>query len=282
MCDSAHLELNCFMKLHALLSSPYLTPVHLVESSPWPFLIAWSFFSLAIGFVSWLSNLLPWYLSGGAIVLSLVLITAILVLWWRDVSREGSGGHHTLTVQSGLTLGFYLFLLSEIMLFFSFFWAYFHSSLAPAVDIGSQWPPLGIAVINPWALPLLGSSILLSSGFILTHSHHSLIVGRKSSSSWFFTIALGLTFLVLQANEYHMGQYTIADSVFGSVFYLTTGLHALHVFAGVSFLLVSFIRILLDSLTSEHHLSVSFAILYWHLVDAIWLLVFLFFYWWPL
>lgn len=123
------------------------------------------------------------------------------------------------------------------MLFFSFFWAFFHSSLSPAVDIGSMWPPKGINAVNPWAIPLLGSCVLLGSGFVLTLGHHAMIANNKDLTliSMVLTILLGFLFLFLQFNEYSMGEFTIADSVFGSVFYATTGLHALHVIAGVTF-----------------------------------------------
>lgn len=54
-----------------------------------------------------------------------------------------------------------------------------------------------------------------------------------------------------------MGEFTIADSVFGSVFYMTTGLHAIHVIAGVLFLTVGMIRVFRDSFTTEHHLGLE-------------------------
>jgi cytochrome c oxidase subunit 3 len=57
------------------------------------------------------------------------------------------------------------------MLFVSLFWAYFHSSLSPAIELGS-WPAAGLDPVNPWGLPLLGSSVLLCSGFLLTLGHH--------------------------------------------------------------------------------------------------------------
>lgn len=251
-------------------------PYHLVEASPWPLLMAFSLQSFAIGFVTWITNL------HANLIPHFLIIGFLAFLWWKDVLRESAGGYHTVIVQKGITIGFLLFLITEIMLFFSFFWAFFHSSLAPAVDIGSVWPPKGINAVNPWAIPLLGSCVLLASGFVLTLSHHAMILGNKDLAiiSMIITILLGFFFIFLQANEYYMGEFTIADSIFGTVFYMTTGLHALHVIAGVSFLTVALIRMYFDSFTTEHHLGLEFAIFYWHLVDVVWLFVFFSYYWW--
>ena len=60
-----------------------------------------------------------------------------MVAWWRDVIRESYlQGFHTVFVSLGLKYGVILFIVSEVCLFFSFFWAFFHSSLSPAVEIG--------------------------------------------------------------------------------------------------------------------------------------------------
>ena len=67
------------------------------------------------------------------------LIFIIVFLWWRDVIREAKGGYHTTVVQRGILIGFLLFLLSEVMLFVSFFWAFFHSSLSPNVELAALW-----------------------------------------------------------------------------------------------------------------------------------------------
>lgn len=124
----------------------------------------------------------------------------------------------------------------------------------------------------------------MGSGFVLTHSHHALVRGYKTvaSFSWLLTIMMGILFIYVQANEYMMGEFTIADSVFGSVFYITTGLHAIHVIAGVTFLIVSYVRLRRDSITTEHHQGMLFAIVYWHLLDGIWLAVFVLYYWWAI
>lgn len=74
--------------------------------------------------------------------------------------------------------------------------------------------------------------------------------------------------------EYSYSEFTISDSVFGSVFFLTTGLHAIHVILGVLFLSFAAVRIFKDYYTIEHAISLEFAILYYHLVDVVWLFVF--------
>ena len=201
----------------------------------------------------------------------------IAFLWWRDVVREAKAGFHTAHVQRGILIGFLLFLASEIMLFFSFIWAYLHSSLAPAIEISAVWPPVGIESINPWTAPLIGTCLLLCSGLTITLSHHALLKGDKFLTILFliFTIILGIGFIAIQYTEYVYNCYTIADSVYGTVFYMLTGLHGLHVIAGVTFLIVCLIRFFMDSFTSEHHLGYLFAIWYYHLVDVVWLIVYL-------
>jgi cytochrome c oxidase subunit 3 len=62
------------------------------------------------------------------------------------------------------------------------------------------------------------------------------------------------------SDGYKNGEFTIADSLFGSIFYITTGLHALHVIVGVLFLAVGLIRLFRDSLTTSHHLGLEFPI----------------------
>jgi len=91
-----------------------------------------------------------------------------------------------------------------------------------------------------WGIPLLGSCVLLASGVVITLGHHATLLGHKDLVlvSLLFTVLLGALFLFLQLNEYYYGEFTIADSVFGSVFYMTTGLHAIHVIFGVLFLFV--------------------------------------------
>lgn len=67
------------------------------------------------------------------------------------------------------------------------------------------------------------------------------------------TIILGLVFTALQGMEYYEAPFTIADSVYGSTFYVATGFHGLHVIIGTIFLIVSLVRIVEHQLTKHHH-----------------------------
>jgi len=137
-------------------------PYHLVDQSPWPIITSFSLLITTMGAAMYLH-----FYTIGIYVLTIGLISVIfsMLLWFKDVVREATyQGHHTVAVKNGIKLGMVLFIISEVLFFFGFFWAFFHSSLVPAVSLGSVWPPLGINALNPWEIPLLNSVILLSSG----------------------------------------------------------------------------------------------------------------------
>jgi cytochrome c oxidase subunit 3 len=168
------------------------------------------------------------------------------------------------------------------MAFLSVFWSFFHSSLAPTIEIGGTWPPVGIESVDPFAIPLLNTILLLSSGAFVTWGHHALIKGDRFGAivGTFITIILALIFTGLQAFEYMEAPFSFADSVFGTVFYASTGLHGLHVIVGTIFLLVAFIRIVNYHYTDSHHVGFESAILYWHFVDVVWIFLYIFVYVW--
>ena len=201
----------------------YPQPYHLVEPSPWPFTTSFSLFTITVGAVIIFQGFVSTTLKIGLITLLLCMI-----LWWKDVIIESTYlGYHTFKVQNGIKIGFYIFLFSEIFLFFSLFWAYFHSSLAPSIELGSSWPPIGIESINPFGLPLLNTVILLSSGVSVTWAHYSLIEGNKLSLkiSLFLTIILASIFTGYQVIEYYYAPFSFADGIYGNTFYGLTGLH---------------------------------------------------------
>lgn len=260
--------------------SKHYHPYHLVDPSPWPYVGAMAALGLTTGSVMYFHS----YKYGNLLVLcSLSLIIMVMIVWWRDVIREATfQGHHTLVVQRGLKIGMIFFILSEVFFFFSFFWAFFHSALGPAIQIGGVWPPIGITPLNPLEVPLLNTAILVTSGATVTWAHHALISGNRQQSivALALTIVLGLIFTALQALEYYEAPFTIADSVYGSTFFVATGFHGLHVIIGTTFLIVCLIRLIRHHFTKHHHNGLEASIWYWHFVDYVWIFLFVCIYWW--
>ena len=119
-------------------------PYHIVNVSPWPILMSFAFLFFGLIICSWLTHRLT---SFSYAILCLILMSLIAFQWFRDIVREAQGGFHTKIVQSGIYISFIIFLVTEVMLFFSFFWAFFHSSLAPAIELGCSWPK-GAKILN--------------------------------------------------------------------------------------------------------------------------------------
>ena len=94
------------------------------------------------------------------------------------------------------------------------------------------------------------------------------------------TLVLAISFTFLQICEYIEAKFTISDGVYGSIFFMATGFHGFHVFAGTIALIVSFIRIVLNHSTNTQHFGFESAIWYWHFVDVVWLFLFINIYWW--
>jgi len=253
-------------------------PFHLVDMSPWPFFGAFSVLSLVSGIAKWFHTF-----SINLLLLGLVLTTLVIFQWWRDVVREGTfQGQHTEIVGVGLRWGIILFITSEVLFFFSFFWAFFHRSLSPRVEIGSLWPPLGIKAFNPFQIPLLNTAILLGSGVTVTWAHHAIIENNYTQGvqALVFTVVLGLYFTRLQALEYYEASFSIADAVYGSTFFVATGFHGLHVIIGTIFLFVCLVRHYFNHFSFSHHFGFEAAAWYWHFVDVVWLFLFVTIYWW--
>lgn len=255
-------------------------PFHLVKPSIWPLLTSISLLILPIGFVLYFQ-----YFRLGSPVLLMGIIAVIYSLkgWFQDIIKEATyERQHTKAVQHGIRMGFILFIASEVMFFFSFFWAFFHASLSPSIQIGSIWPPKGIAVIYPWGIPLYNTCVLLYSGLSVTLAHHAIVHDKQNVfyECLEITIHLGIIFTLFQAYEYVNASYTISDSVYGSLFYLMTGFHGIHVLVGTIFLAVCLYRAQFGHFSSKRHVGFELAAWYWHFVDVVWLFLFVCLYWW--
>lgn len=253
-------------------------PFHLVEYRPWPLIGSIGALILTTGLTTWFH-----LHSLECLLIALLLIVLVIIQWWRDVIRERTFiGHHTSQVVYGLRLGIILFISSEILFFFAFFWAFFHRRLSPVPELGCTWPPIGVSPINAFSIPLLNTAVLLASGVTVTWAHHAILENdhKNATQALLITISLGIYFTLLQLREYKEAPFSIADSVYGSTFFVATGFHGLHVLIGSTFLLICLIRNLLHQFSTTHHFGFEAAAWYWHFVDVVWIFLFICIYWW--
>ena len=93
----------------------------------------------AIGALIITSGTVSWFQGNNNSLINIGLFLLILtsIQWWRDVAREATlQGHHSEEVENNIRIGIILFITSEVLFFVSFFWAFFHASLAPSIEIG--------------------------------------------------------------------------------------------------------------------------------------------------
>lgn len=175
---------------------------HLVNPSPWPLLISISAFYAISGLGFYLHGV---ELGGYTFIYGLITLCYSAFFWFNDIIDEATrSGFHTKAVKRGLRLGFMLFIVSEIMLFAGFFWAFFHCSLCPSTEIGSHFPPVGIYPIEVLEFPLFNTCLLILSGISVTWAHNAMAIGsfKAAVDSFLITIFLGFFFVFLQIIEY--------------------------------------------------------------------------------
>jgi cytochrome c oxidase subunit 3 len=188
--------------------------------------------------------------------------------------EHGHGEHPPAAHQSSRvdarTLGMFLFIASEVMLFGSFFTAYFFVRVVN----GFPWPP------EQFHLPIfvagVNTAILVTSSFTMHWALTSIKRGNRQGlqAGLVLTFLMGLTFLLTQILEYSRIGFAPSDTAFGSVFYCLTGLHGAHVFVGLTLLLFATIRAFRGHFTPEHHHGVEIPGIYWHFVDVMWIVVY--------
>ena len=255
-------------------------PWHLVEPSPWPIVGAVSGLLTAIGAIIFFhsDNFI-------LLIIGFVLMMVTFMGWWRDVIDEAERrGDHSPQVRSGLRIGMLLFIASEVMFFFAFFWAFFHSSLPILNNVAGPWPPAGIEALTASfsEIPFVNTLILLTSGATVTIAHHALIENDRDKLVFWtgVTVILGFLFLGLQVFEYYEATFGLKDGIYPSTFYLATGFHGFHVFIGACFLTVCYFRAKKGHFKPDQHIGYEAAAWYWHFVDVVWLFLFINVYWW--
>ena len=254
-------------------------PYHIVNPSPWPFLSSLGAFALAIAAIL--------YMHGSSMIAMMICLTLVVtfsILWWRDIISEAGNGHdHTEAVQHGLRMGMLLFIVSEVMFFFAFFWAYFNASVPFLSFVASpMWTPEGVVPLPTWTLPFLNTLILLTSGVTVTYAHHAIRLGdnKRAATGLLWTVILGVIFTACQAYEYSHATFGFKDGIYSSTFYLATGFHGFHVIVGTIFLAVCYVRTVKGHFSPERHIGFEAAAWYWHFVDVVWLFLFCAVYWW--
>ena len=288
------------------------TQYYVPESSPWPLMGSIGLLLLAVGGANFIQQNTDKVqndgtLGGVILAIGVLWMIGVMFMWWRDTVKESLGGLHSHQMDRSYRQGMIWFIFSEVMFFGAFFGALFytrwlivpwlsgegsnamtHELLWP--DFQAMWPlvvaPDGrtTAAMGAWGLPAINTAILLTSSITLTIAHHALLANQRAKVIAFqaATIVLAAIFLSLQALEYvhayHMG-LTIDAGIYGSLFFLMTGFHGVHVFLGTVFMIVTFLRVLKGHYTPENHFAWESAAWYWHFVDVVWLFLFVAVYW---
>lgn len=249
--------------------------IHLPDPSIWPFILAIGVSLLPLAAL-FLAYDVPF---AGAVGGAGLFVSIVAGFGWAgSVIREKS------TIDSAwgnktLSMAWLLFLASEAAIFGSFFG---HLGYMMYKADGA-WPPPGTPDIH-LSIPMIGTVLLMLSSLTCHLAHTGIIAGRRTMcKNWLIvTILLGLTFMAFMGYEwaYLQNYYDFYPntSLIGTLFYLITGFHGLHVITGLLLLMLVYARLEMGSYTRKRHFSFNAASWYWHFVDVIWLFVFLGFY----
>jgi heme/copper-type cytochrome/quinol oxidase subunit 3 len=167
--------------------------------------------------------------------------------------------------------GMVFFLASEAFFFANLIASYLYLRVCNGPMAGTEHLNVTLAAIN--------TVILLSSSFPMHWAATGITKGdrRRLATGLILTAILGAIFVGGQIAEYLLlinEGLDPAANIFGSAFFTMTGFHGAHVTAGVIFLLVLFFRTLRGNFSAEHHFAVTAGEMYWHFVDAVWIILF--------
>ena len=282
-------------------SDTYFVP----HQSKWPLFASVALFVTMFGLAGWFNDS-AW--GQVTFFVGVAGLCAILFKWFADVILESVSGYYNRRVDGSFRMGMVWFIFSEIMFFGAFFGALFYARTLALPWLGGEgsgmatnevlwggfsaaWPSAGpgdvgggFQTIPAWGLPLLNTLLLLASGVTITIAHHALKAGHRLQLRWFLgaTIALGCVFLFFQIEEYIHAyrdlNLTLGSGINGSTFFMLTGFHGAHVTLGTIMLIVIWFRCLKGHFTRENHFAFEAVAWYWHFVDVVWLILFLFVY----
>lgn len=258
------------------------------------------------GFITFQSHFSLYFLTGG-----FLLVLYLLYGWFSNVIAENLQGLYGEQINRSFRWGMLWFIFSEVMFFAAFFGVLFytrsfsipwlagegekeatHALLWPRFE--GVWPliqnpdpkqfPNPRVAMPPWGLPAVNTLILLTSSITVTWAHWGLLQSKrfKTILGLGVSILLGALFLYFQATEYHEAysdmNLTLRTGIYGSTFFMLTGFHGLHVLIGTLMLTVMLVRAIKRHFTVENHFGFEAASWYWHFVDVVWLVLFIFVY----
>jgi cytochrome c oxidase subunit 3 len=271
------------------------------QPMPWPILGSVSLWLMALGAVFVFNSM-----SGGwiSIAAGFMVLLFMMFRWFGDVIRESEGGKYARWEDVSFRWGMSFFIFSEVMFFAAFFGALFYIRVLSVPDLaslqsnelmwpgfGGQWPSAGpgfdekFSPMGAWGLPAINTMLLLSSGVTVTIAHRALKENKRGMLNLFLflTVALGVTFLFVQAYEYGHAyselNLKLTTGAYGSTFFMLTGFHGFHVTVGAIMLSVILARCLAGHFKPDHHFAFEGVAWYWHFVDVVWLGLFIFVYW---
>lgn len=278
--------------------------------SKWPIVGSIALLFLGLGAVHWVHGQITGpYLCG----IGLVILIYMLYGWFGTLIREDRAGKLSdPQVRRSFRMGMLWFIFTEVMLFVALFGALFYARLISVPQIGGAgsgvpthlllwpafqgiWPPLkspdpnmfttAKAAMDVWGVPAINTLIILLSGATITFGYWGVIREKRWQAilGQSLTIILGSAFLLMQVREYWVAYTTkgvkLTSGIYGSTFYMITAFDALHVFAGVIMLAVILWRLTRRDFSPKDHFGFSAVFWYWHFVEFIWLLLFVFVYW---
>ncbi|MCG6952566.1 MAG: cytochrome c oxidase subunit 3 [Betaproteobacteria bacterium] len=271
------------------------------QPMPWPIMGSIALWLMMLGAVFVFNGM-----SGGwiSIAAGFMVLLYMMFRWFGDVIRESEGMKYGRWEDVSFRWGMSFFIFSEVMFFAAFFGALFYVRVLSVPDLASLqnneylwpgfaalWPSAGptfeqkFSPMAAWGLPAINTLLLLSSGVTVTIAHWALKENKRAMLNLFlfFTVALGVTFLFVQAYEYGHAyselNLKLTTGVYGSTFFMLTGFHGFHVTVGAIMLSVILGRCLAGHFKPDHHFAFEGVAWYWHFVDVVWLGLFIFVYW---
>tara|TARA_R110001592_G_scaffold91754_4_gene268283 strand:- start:21074 stop:21952 length:879 start_codon:yes stop_codon:yes gene_type:complete len=276
--------------------------------SQWPIIGAVAMFCIAFGAGGYVSQLGTEGTGWGYLLMTGIgIIIYMIVGWIANVINESMTGLYSSQMDASFRQGMSWFIFSEVMFFAAFFGALLYArtlsvpwlagegsnAMTGAVlwpEFQATWPliktPGGDVTqgMGWFGLPLINTVLLLVSSVTLHFAHVALEKNQRQKLKVFLgiTILLGVSFLFLQVEEYieayqHMN-LRLDSGIYGSTFFMLTGFHGMHVTLGTIMLIVAFFRIFKGHYTPSNHFGFQATSWYWHFVDVVWVLLFLFVY----